>query len=250
MPFASKSVDLDTIRQQNRLASILLDCIDIAIDNIDPEVIITELSKLHRGQKLVDVLPKLDLEFKEEIRPSVVSLVKKYQKDRSFKLDTIKIGEFSREHDKKLQEATIHIGMTADEYARNFNALALTIGRDIFFRNGAYKPETEEGRKLLAHELTHVSQNENKEETRYIEKEDLEKQAILEEKAEANPENKKKIYKIMNREYKLTAKQIKEIEDSALVELEEWIFNQEKVLSEEAFLDLLLKYEKYEVIYK
>lgn len=33
--------------------------------------------------------------------------------------------------------------MSADEYTRSFHVLALTIGSDIFFRNGAYKPETE-----------------------------------------------------------------------------------------------------------
>ncbi|MEE0999379.1 MAG: DUF4157 domain-containing protein [Treponemataceae bacterium] len=31
-----------------------------------------------------------------------------------------------------------------------------TLGKDIYFRNKAYKPETEEGRKILAHELTHI----------------------------------------------------------------------------------------------
>ena len=40
------------------------------------------------------------------------------------------------------------------------------LGTDIFFRNGAYRPETEEGRKILAHELTHVAQDKKREEYR------------------------------------------------------------------------------------
>ena len=52
--------------------------------------------------------------------------------------------------------------MYADEYARSFHALALVVGTDIYFRNGAYKLETEEERKTIAHELTHVAQHKNR----------------------------------------------------------------------------------------
>lgn len=37
-------------------------------------------------------------------------------------------------------------------------ARAFTTGQDIFFRSGEYKPESEDGQRLLAHELTHVMQ--------------------------------------------------------------------------------------------
>lgn len=39
------------------------------------------------------------------------------------------------------------------------NALAYTIGTDIAFNTGQYRPNTLKGRKLLAHELAHVSQS-------------------------------------------------------------------------------------------
>jgi len=38
------------------------------------------------------------------------------------------------------------------------NALAYTVGRDVAFGAGQYAPQTGAGRKLLAHELTHVVQ--------------------------------------------------------------------------------------------
>jgi hypothetical protein len=38
------------------------------------------------------------------------------------------------------------------------NAKAFTTGSDIFFRNGAYSPQSSGGQELLAHELTHVVQ--------------------------------------------------------------------------------------------
>jgi hypothetical protein len=52
----------------------------------------------------------------------------------------------------------IHTGSDGDESARSLNALAYTAGSDIVFAKGHYSPNTADGRKLLAHELTHVIQ--------------------------------------------------------------------------------------------
>ncbi len=42
--------------------------------------------------------------------------------------------------------------------AKALNARAYTIGKDIVFGQGQYAPETNDGKQLLAHELTHVVQ--------------------------------------------------------------------------------------------
>jgi len=52
----------------------------------------------------------------------------------------------------------IHADSEAARMARALNAEAFTYGRDIYFGEGKYRPETTEGKKLLAHELTHVVQ--------------------------------------------------------------------------------------------
>jgi hypothetical protein len=52
----------------------------------------------------------------------------------------------------------IHTGTRAAESARAVNAVAYTVGRDVVFDEGAYRPETDAGRRLIAHELTHVIQ--------------------------------------------------------------------------------------------
>jgi hypothetical protein len=52
----------------------------------------------------------------------------------------------------------VHYNRGAAESARSINALAYTLGPDIFFGNGAYTPNTESGQRLLAHELVHVIQ--------------------------------------------------------------------------------------------
>lgn len=52
----------------------------------------------------------------------------------------------------------IHTGPVADEAARAVGARAYTLGDDVVFAAGRYAPATAEGQRLLAHELTHVSQ--------------------------------------------------------------------------------------------
>lgn len=58
-------------------------------------------------------------------------------------------------------DVKIHTDPQANKNAKNLNAHAYTTGNEIFFASGKYKPETTEGKKLLAHELTHVVQNKN-----------------------------------------------------------------------------------------
>jgi hypothetical protein len=52
----------------------------------------------------------------------------------------------------------VHTDSRAAESARAVNALAYTVGRDVVFDSGRYAPKTQAGQKLMAHELTHVVQ--------------------------------------------------------------------------------------------
>jgi uncharacterized protein DUF4157 len=52
----------------------------------------------------------------------------------------------------------VHTDPKAAESARRVGALAYTVGTDIVFATGRYAPDTNAGRRLLAHELTHVVQ--------------------------------------------------------------------------------------------
>ncbi len=52
----------------------------------------------------------------------------------------------------------VHSDERAAESAQAVNAMAYTAGRNIVFGEGEYKPWTSEGKRLLAHELTHVVQ--------------------------------------------------------------------------------------------
>ncbi len=52
----------------------------------------------------------------------------------------------------------VHTGSVAAQSARDVSARAYTVGSNIVFAAGQFAPETHEGRRLLAHELTHVVQ--------------------------------------------------------------------------------------------
>ena len=52
----------------------------------------------------------------------------------------------------------VHTDARAAESARSVNALAYTSGRDVVFGAAQYAPQSADGRRLLAHELTHVVQ--------------------------------------------------------------------------------------------
>jgi hypothetical protein len=55
-------------------------------------------------------------------------------------------------------EVKIHSGEKAGRTSNSVNAFAYTVGNDIIFGEGQYRPDTFEGKRLLAHELTHVVQ--------------------------------------------------------------------------------------------
>ncbi len=52
----------------------------------------------------------------------------------------------------------IHTGDKAVRMNQDLNARAFTYGNDIYFNSGEYAPESSSGKRLLAHELTHVVQ--------------------------------------------------------------------------------------------
>jgi hypothetical protein len=54
----------------------------------------------------------------------------------------------------------IHNDTEAQRLSKEINAQAFTRGNDIFFNSGKYNTSTEQGQRLLAHELAHVMQQE------------------------------------------------------------------------------------------
>lgn len=55
-------------------------------------------------------------------------------------------------------QVRVHAGSKAAQMNRALNAQAFTHRQDVYFGAGKYSPESSEGKRLLAHELTHVIQ--------------------------------------------------------------------------------------------
>lgn len=67
-------------------------------------------------------------------------------------------GEFERGFGTEFSDVRVHADASAAELADSLGAQAFTHGTDIAFARGQYEPDSETGRELLAHELTHVVQ--------------------------------------------------------------------------------------------
>lgn len=66
----------------------------------------------------------------------------------------------------------VHSGGEAEQSAREVNAHAYTVGHDIVFGAGQFAPGTRDGRRLIAHELTHVVQQTDSDAIRIVQSND------------------------------------------------------------------------------
>jgi hypothetical protein len=55
----------------------------------------------------------------------------------------------------------IHKDAKAAKMSQSINAKAFTLGSDVYFNKGEYNPQSNEGKRLLAHELVHIIQQRN-----------------------------------------------------------------------------------------
>jgi len=60
--------------------------------------------------------------------------------------------------DADFSKVRVHVDGTAAAMSHNIGAKAFTHGNDIYFNKGQYDPHSRKGQRLLAHELTHVVQ--------------------------------------------------------------------------------------------
>jgi hypothetical protein len=73
-------------------------------------------------------------------------------------LDTTLRQDMEQRFGHDFSRVRVHSGGAAEQSARDVNANAYTIGHNIVFGAGRFASGTHEGRRLIAHELTHVVQ--------------------------------------------------------------------------------------------
>lgn len=64
----------------------------------------------------------------------------------------------ARSFDTDFSDVRIHADARAGLLSGLVRARAFTVGRDVFFKPGAFSPSSAEGRRLIGHELAHVAQ--------------------------------------------------------------------------------------------
>ena len=73
-------------------------------------------------------------------------------------LDAATRGYFEPRFGRDFSSVRVHTDAAAAQSARDVNAQAYTVGHTIAFDSGQFAPGSHEGRRLLAHELTHALQ--------------------------------------------------------------------------------------------
>ncbi|TCV86754.1 eCIS core domain-containing protein [Sulfurirhabdus autotrophica] len=66
--------------------------------------------------------------------------------------------DMGRRFGHDFSQVRVHSSTDAEQSTRDVNAKAYTVGNNIVFGAGQFVPGTQEGRRLIAHELTHVVQ--------------------------------------------------------------------------------------------
>ncbi len=227
----------------------VLSCIDFALEALEKDGSLktlpdmTELDRLYEQELNIEC--KKNREFKEEPKIPAAMLPRSRSNDRTMPVESIALNEFEQKHEMEAGGAVVHTGMYADEYARSFHALALVVGTDIYFRSGAYKPETEEGRKTIAHELTHVAQHKNRPLADNRTKEELEAEAEEAEKKEGREEASYVLLRVGRREYKVRKSEAERLDAYTELEVREWVEREKNMMPDKEYARLVKAYRRY-----
>ncbi|HBB87627.1 MAG TPA: hypothetical protein DC047_08445 [Blastocatellia bacterium] len=93
--------------------------------------------------------------FESSAAPSIVHEV---LRSNGQPLDTATRGFMEPRFGHDFSQVRVHTDEKAADSARAVDSLAYTVGRNIVFAAGQYRPATAAGRRLVGHELTHVVQ--------------------------------------------------------------------------------------------
>lgn len=107
-----------------------------------------EEEHLHR-KEMNGSAPAVDSDFEQYVTGLSGRGARLSVQERSF---------FEPRFNRDFSDVRIHTDLRAVQSAQCIDALAYTTGTNIVFNQGQYQPGSESGRRLLAHELTHVVQ--------------------------------------------------------------------------------------------
>lgn len=152
------------------------------IQKAEEEEVQTKL-EIQRQEELEVAQPKLKIQRQEEEEEMQMQPIKEEEELLQPKMESLTVGnsstteqklKSSRGNGSRLNTETraqmeqgfgadfsgvkIHTDNMAVQMNENLGAQAFTSGNDIYFNEGKYNPNSQNGKKLLAHELTHTVQ--------------------------------------------------------------------------------------------
>lgn len=126
---------------------------------IDRKCAACEMKKEEEEEKMT-VRRKSSTASKTEVTSDVNNEISNMRSSGGFSLDASTRGFLEpRFGGHNFSNVRIHTDERAVRSANSVKALAYTLGNDIAFGDGQYQPNRLEGKRLLAHELTHVIQH-------------------------------------------------------------------------------------------
>jgi len=159
-------------------------------------------------------------------------------------VDAATLDEFNQSTGNNVDRA--YITPLDSDYAHDMmttTILAYVLLDDVKVRRDKYKPETEEGRKLLAHELTHVAQNQNKEFVDHRTREEIEEEAEANERTAESIQDPLVTRKIHGKDVVLPASKWHEVSEYVFRKLRRWIHYEKFIRPPEEYELLVKKYE-------
>jgi hypothetical protein len=123
-----------------------------------------EMQTKLQKQEEEEVQARAEVFRKEDADTSTVSMESRVSQAKSggqVLPDDVRL-EMEEKLGASFKQVRIHDDGEAHALCKELNALAFAIGHHIFFKKGQYQPYTQEGKFLLAHELTHVLQQRSK----------------------------------------------------------------------------------------
>ena len=121
---------------------------------------VNEEEKLRKQPAEEELQAKSNSDRTSEIHPSLESRIQSI-KGGGQPLSTNERTFFEPRFGRDFSQVRMHTDERAAESARAVNAKDFTMGRDMVFGTGQYMPRTTRGKRLVAHELTHVMQQES-----------------------------------------------------------------------------------------
>ena len=153
------------------------------------------------------------------------------------------VEEFNQNTDNNIENVHYYCGDDYESMVVRLWAYAVVILGDVYFRRGKFQPESEEGRKLLTHELTHVAQNKNKEFVDHRTRKELEEEAEFNERTAESIQDPLVTRTIRGEEVTLPASRWHEVSTEVLdVLVPEWVDYERFKRSPEGYELLKRKY--------